>query len=131
MVPNDELVRNVMRELELSEEERLIRLGKQNTPQGIGSDADDFDDEHYKRLGASLLSRIMERARKKICESDEIRTAVTKLGSNAKIALVAPIADVVATLVSGPAIFTATASIITIGLPAYCGKYWSDTRGLG
>ena len=115
-----------MRELELSEDQRLIRLGRQTTPRGIGSDSDDFDDEHYKRLGASVLSRIMQRARHGICGSDDVRAAATTLGSKATLGLIAPVADVVATFVSGPAIFTATASIIAMSLHVYCKEYWKD-----
>ena len=129
MIARDELLRNVSYELELSEDERLIRLGKQSTPSGLGSDADDFDDDHYKRLGQSLLSQIAERARRQICESTEIRSVVTQMGEPHGLALIAPIADVLATFLSGPAIFTATASIISIGLTRYCHKFWNSAEG--
>jgi hypothetical protein len=120
----DDLIHRVTLELQRSEDERLVNLGKQSTPQGIGSDADDFDDEHYKRVGQSLLARILERARRQICESQEIRSAVSQLSKNNKVALIPPVADVLITLVSGPALFTATASIISLGLPTYCERYW-------
>jgi hypothetical protein len=127
MLSNDEIVRNVSLELELTEDERLIRLGKHIALQGIGSDAGDFDDDHYKHLGGGLLSRIMGRAQQRICESDEIRITVTKLGGQDKLALAPPIADIIATFVSGPAIFTCTASIIVLGLNSYCARYWNKT----
>lgn len=127
----DKNIELVMNELSKTEDERLIILGKEMYPEGIGIQEGDTD-ESFLEAGREMLSHLMKNINEEICMSEKIRSAFDKTLAenkpNNEENIILPLLDIISTVLSGPAVFTAAASIIAKGISKYCSSYWAEAR---
>jgi hypothetical protein len=123
---DNEKVAEVRAQLALSDDERLVSLGRALQPTGLGAD-EERSDIDAAEAGANLIDRLSEHLRAQICGSIAIRMACEK-ASNSDGALILPLVDIVATVLSGPPVFTATASLLSRGIARYCAQDWRASQ---
>ena len=119
---NDEQrIQRVLGELEKTEDERLIELGRAMTPAGLGiqENSDDLIES-----GRQFLGRVLDNLQDQVCCSSTIQMLHEKTIPN-NSALILALLDVVAKILSGPEIFTVTASIFHHGIGRLCKTYWA------
>lgn len=119
-----EIIRLVLREKARTEDERLSTVGKMARPLGLGL-GDEDSDEVNKEIGQSIVNRIMDEVKKKVCPNAQVKKiASSDEGSSPMIILI--VVDIAATFLNGPAVFAATASVLTYGVKRICAENWAE-----
>jgi hypothetical protein len=117
---DEERTERVLRELAKTDEERWVDLGRAASPLGLGADEGLGD---LTAVGRTLLQRVTEQVQEQVCSSITIRM-IYESGGSEDAALILPVLDIVATVLSGPAVFTATAGVLRLGLGRLCKTHW-------
>jgi hypothetical protein len=118
-----EVINLVMLEQERSEEERLAIIGQTARPEGLGL-GNDGSDETNVELGRSIMGRIKEQVGKTVCTNDQVKKLASRQEESSPT-IVLIIVDIAATFLSGPAVFTATASVLAFGIKRICAESWT------
>jgi hypothetical protein len=120
------LVNKVKLELERTENERLSAIGRAARPSGFG--ISEGGDEHTDiEVGKTVLERIIQEFRVMGCNNETVRK-LAESGENSSTITILIIIDIVTTFLSGPAVFSATASVLKYGVKNICVEEWISNK---
>ena len=118
------IVDQVKIELERSEQERLIDIGRAARPSGLGI-SEGGDDHTDKNIGNTVLTKIIQEFKKTGCSNATVKNLVNR-GDESSATVMLIIVDIATTFLSGPAVFTATASVLKFGIKNVCLEAWEE-----
>ena len=110
---------------EKGEEAALLALGEELLADEWDLASPPSDDEKRKRA-EGWFARHGEELRKKICRDARILQHREGHGIRDEIIVAAAVIDLVATVLQGPAVCSAGATILAMGLPKWCADIWSQ-----